>query len=73
MTINSIIIHKAKNPENIAYTISFNSMRNPEKIPISYVSDCRLGVYDLAENLLDNYATHLATYDEVKEKFVEYV
>lgn len=48
-------------------------MRNPEKIPISYVSDCRLGVYDLAENLLDNYATHLATYDEVKEKFVEYV
>jgi hypothetical protein len=34
------------------YQVSFNCMRNPEKITVSYITGCRLGVYDLAENLL---------------------
>jgi hypothetical protein len=33
---------------SVTYQISFNCMRNPERITISYIKGCRLGVYDLA-------------------------
>lgn len=36
----------------IGYSISFNCMRHPLKVPISYAEDCRLGVYQLAEQML---------------------
>jgi hypothetical protein len=52
--------------------ISFNCMRNPEKISISYVSECRLGVYDLAEKRLVHYPSNLATYDEIRNEFITY-
>ena len=29
--------------------VSFNNMRHPEKVCISYSLECKLGVYDLAE------------------------
>ena len=45
--------------------ISFNCMRNSEKIPISYALDCVYGVYDLAERMLESYHTRLGTYKEI--------
>lgn len=37
-------------------------MRHPLKIPITYAEECRLGVYDLAERLLDYYSSNKASY-----------
>ncbi len=48
-------------------------MRNPEKISISYGSQCRRGVYDLAENKLVHYPSNKATYDEVKNEMINYI
>lgn len=48
-------------------------MRNPEIVPINYVTECKLGVYDLAERLLSCYHSNLATYDEIKDKFYQFV
>jgi len=48
-------------------------MRNPEKININYITGCRVGVYDLAENLLEGYPSNLATYDEIRDHFTNFV
>lgn len=32
----------------VEYTVSFNCMRQPLEIPMTYTPECRLGVYDLA-------------------------
>jgi hypothetical protein len=49
VTVNSIFTPPDCSPEEgYKCQVSFNCMRNPEKISISYVSECRLGVYDLA-------------------------
>lgn len=55
--------------KNINYQISFNCMRNPDRITISYIKGVRLGVYELAENLLETYPSNKATYDEIKISF----
>lgn len=34
------------------------------------MSECRLGVYDLAEKKLMHYPSNLATYDEIKNSFI---
>ena len=43
--------------------VSFNNMRNPEKVCISYSLECKLGVYDLAERRLEAYPTNYQTFD----------
>jgi len=44
------------------YKISFNCMRNSDKIPISFALDCVYGVYDLAERRLESYHSKLSSY-----------
>jgi hypothetical protein len=56
-----------------SYEISFNSMRIPLEIPITFSSDCRLGVYDLAEQRLDCYACNRASYNEIISTFEEFL
>lgn len=48
--------------KNKEYKISFNCMRNSDKIPISFALDCVYGVYDLAERRLETYHSRLGTY-----------
>jgi len=44
-------------------------MRHPLEVPIAYATECRLGVYDLAEQLLEIYSTNKATYQEIIYNF----
>ena len=49
-------------------------MRNPEKMSVSFVSsDSRLGVYELAENIMAHYPSNLATYNEVKDQLSDFI
>jgi hypothetical protein len=50
---------------NKEYKLSFNCMRNSDKIPISFALDCVYGVYDLAERRLESYHSRLSTYKEI--------
>lgn len=55
------------------YIVSFNCMRCPDKAAITYLEDCRFGVYDLAEKLLETYPSNLASFSEIREKFLKWV
>lgn len=59
--------------EKTIYDISFNAMRIPIELPIFHSSDCKLGVYDLAEQMLDYYATNKPSYSEVITNFEEFL
>jgi hypothetical protein len=37
------------------------------------VSECRLGVYDLAERKLVHYPSNKATYDEIRNDLITYI
>lgn len=63
----------ASSIDEIEYTVSFNCMRQPLEIPMTYASECRLGVYDLAEQLLEHYSTNKASYNELIDNFEDFL
>jgi len=72
VTLNSLEVHldpsfsgtnRESKEDEIDYIVRFNCMRCPEKVTITYLEDCRFGVYDLAEKLLETYPSNLASYD----------
>jgi len=48
-------------------------MRHPMEIPITYASECKLGIYDLAEQLLEIYSTNKPTFQETIGHFEDFI
>jgi hypothetical protein len=48
-------------------------MRCPDKITITYLEDCRFGVYDLAEKMLETYPSNKNSFSEIKDNFLDWV